>query len=434
MSAESEPQQTFDLTYVKGLRAEAADWRTKVRVLEEQVSHPAYNKGYLPPDVKFSNTDVHMFVPRFPKGDVDNFSLSRAAYAQDQAMHGNKAEWDRIAPWEKAYLEALSGVKYKSNLGDAVSGQDGAYLAPEFWSTQWFDVLRSVSALDQLPIQRFNLPYRKSFIPKVTNDITVSYPGENNSASTGNTYKIGQVTATARKAVAYWRASNELIRDAGELADDLFRRSTAGAIAIDRDTQVFVGSTVSGGGPTPTSFVTLATSGQVGLYYPGSSTTTPLSTSGATGTPFFQTIAQLINKVESLNGNANVSSGQATCNGFAANSQFKQTLFGSSHFLDSSLRPLWVTNPSADGGFFGGTWALTNTIPTSTTVNNQAGSLIIAGDWRQFALFECLTLGFGSTQESQAYASDQTELRLIHRWDAGPIHPEAFVVLAGVAV
>lgn len=430
MSAEPEPQ-TFDLTYVKGLRAEAADWRTKYRNLEEE-TRPVFKKGYLPPEVKFSNTDVSIHVPKFPKGDVDNFSLSRAAYAQDQALHGKTREWDRVAPWEKQYLEALSEVRYKANMGDAVSGQDGAYLAPEFWSTQWFDVLRSQSAIDQLPVQRFDLPYRKSYIPKVTNDVTVYYPGENGTATT-SVYKFGQVSATARKAVVYYKASNEEIRDAGELVDDIFRRSTAKAIALDRDTQIFIGSTV-GGSPSPTSFITLALSGQVGLYYPGANTGTPLSSSGATGTPFYQTIAQLITKVESLNGNANVSTGQANCNGFAVNAQFKQTIYSSSRFLDSSARPLWVADLNADGGFFGARWGLSNAIPTSTTVNGQAGSIVVAGDWQQFALFECLTLGYGTTMESQAFANDQTEIRMIHRWDAGPIHPEAFVVLAGVAV
>lgn len=429
MPAEQEPKYTQE--YVSGLRSENAEWRTKYRTLEEEKS-PVHKKGYLPPEVKFSNTNIHIFVREFPAGDIDNFSVSRVAYAQDQARHGNLKAWE-VAAWEKDYLSAMSQVRYKANMGDAVSGQDGAYLAPEYFSTQWFDLLRAQTAIDQLPVRRFNLPYRVSHIPKVTNDVTVYYPGENGTATT-SVYQFGQVTATARKAIAYYRAGNELIRDAGEVVDDLFRQSTAAAIAVDRDTQIFIGSTVSGGGPTPSSFITLALAGQVGLYYPGANTGTPLSSSGATGTPFYQTIAQLVNKVESLNGNTKVASGQAVCNGFAANAQFKQTVYSSSRFLDSSARPLWVADLNADGGLFGATWALSNTIPTSTTVGGQAGSIVVAGDWRQFALFECMTLGFDSTPHSQAYANDQTEIRLVHRWDAGPIHPEAFVVLAGVAV
>ena len=428
MSAEPEPT-TFDLTYVKGLRNEAADWRTRYRDLEAE-SRPIFHKGFLPPEVKFSNTDVSIHVPKFPKGDVDNFSLSRAAYAQDQAAHGNKGEWERIAPWEKQYLTAMAEVRYKANMGDQVSGQDGAYIAPEFWSAQWFDVLRSQTAIDQLPIQRFQLPYRRSYIPKITNDVTVTYPGENTSAST-TVYKFGQVSATPRKAVAYYRAGNEMIRDAGELADDLFRRSTAGALAVDRDTQIFMGNTSSTASNTPVGMLFMP---QIPIYYPGASTTTPLTATPATGTPFYQTIAQLVTKVEALNSNSNVTTGQATCNGFVANSQFKQTLFSSARFLDSSARPLWVTDPNVDGGFFGGTWALSNIIPTALSVAGQSGSLIVAGWWQQFALFECLTLGYSSTMESQAYANDQTEIRVVHRWDAAPIHPEAFVILAGLAV
>ena len=432
MPAEPTEPKAYTQEYVSDLRAEAANWRTKFRALEEE-SLPVFQKGYLPPEVKFSNTDVAIFVPKFPKGDVDNFSLTRAAYAQDQAFHGNPGEWDRIAPWEKQYIQAIRGVSYKANLGDQVSGQDGAYLAPEFWSTQWFDVLRSMTAIDQLPIQRFNMPYRKSYIPKITNDVTVYYPGENGTATT-SVYKFGVVTATPRKAIAYYRASNELIRDAGDVADGLFRRSTASALATDRDTQIFIGSTASGGGPTPSSFITMAVAGQCGLYYPGSSSSSPLSSSARTGTPFYQTIAQLIGKVEILNSNANVSSGQAVCDGIAAHAQIKQTIFSSPNFLDNSNRPLWFIDPSGDGGLFGCKWGLSNTIPTSTTVNGQAGSIVVAGWWEKFALFECLTLGYGTTQESQAYANDQTEIRLVHRWDAAPINPEAFVVLAGVAV
>lgn len=429
MSTESTQEpQTFDKAYVTGLRAEAADWRTKYRELEAD-TRPIFKKGFLPPEVKFATTDISVHVPKFPKGDVDNFSLSRAAYAQDQARHGDRGKaWAEIATWEKQYLDAMQEVKYKANMGDSVSGQDGAYIAPEFWSSQWFDVLRSISAIDQLPVTRFQLPYRKAYIPKITNDVTVTYPGENNSAST-TVYKFGQVTATARKAVAYFRASNELIRDAGDLADNIFRQSTAGAIAIDRDSQIFLGNTASQ--PSPTGMIFMP---QIPVYYPGATTTTPLTSTGATGTPFYQTIAQVVNKVESLNGNANVSSGQAVCNGFVANSQFKQTLFSSPRFLDSSNRPMWFTDPNVDGGFFGGKWALSNVIPTAATVNGQGGSIIIAGWWQKFALFECMTLGYSSTMESQAFANDQTEIRVIHRWDASCINPEAFVILAGLAV
>ena len=431
MPAEPQEPQTFDPTYVKGLRTEAADWRTKYRDLE---AAPVLQKGYLPPEVKLSNTDLQVHIPKFPRGDVDNFSVMRAAYADDQARHGdNGRAWDQIAPWEKAYLKALGEIRYKANMGDSVSGQDGAFIAPEFFSQQWFDVLRSLTAIDQLPVRRFNLPYRLSKFPKITNDVTVFYPGENNTATTTR-YQFGQIVATPRKAIAYYRVSNELIRDAGDLADNLFRQSTAGAIALDRDAQIFMGSSTAANGPTPVGFLQLAQSGQVGLYYPGSSTSTPLVTAAATGQPFYQTIAQLINKVEALNSNPNVTAGQAICNGIAANAQFKQTLFSSKNFVDGSSRPLWLTEPSQDGGFMGCKWALTNAIPTSIAIAGQTGSFMVAGWWQQLALFECLTLGYATTQESQAYASDQTEVRLVHRWDWAPLHPEAFVVLAGVSV
>src|SRR5215475_7122203 len=66
-------------------------------------------KGYLPAGVR---TAPIVNVNRFPLGDIENWSLARAAYAQSQSKllyggPGNAGIWHKYAPWEYAYYEAL---------------------------------------------------------------------------------------------------------------------------------------------------------------------------------------------------------------------------------------------------------------------------------------------------------------------------------------
>jgi HK97 family phage major capsid protein len=430
--------KTFDADYVKEIREEAAHYRVEAKDAKAKLT--VLQKGYLPTEVTPSNSDVTVHINKFPLGDADNFSVSRAAMAKgmsDGRLTGSA--WDKFAPWEKAYLSALAETK--ASQGDQISGIDGGFLAPEVWNLRWFDLLRAQSALDQLPITRMAVPARMARIPKVLIDVTVSYSGEN-TAPTATTFTFGQLNYTARKASAVLNLSNEMIRDSAGLADQILRTSTAGAIATDRDTQLLVGQG-TGGALSQFAPVGMINSGTVAsnfTYYPNTSVSGAISTTPASFTPSYQHLAQLIAKVEVLSQFSGVNVGQASVNGAIANPQFKQTVWSSARFQTATTaQPIWVDDLNARNGLFGMKWALTNVIPTNLIKGGGTSeSVIIIGDWRQYVLFECLTLGFDaqpySGTSSVGFAADQTQVRVIHRYDGAPAHPEAFGILAGVLV
>lgn len=405
--------------YVSELRAENAKWRTRTHAAENALS---------------------FYINKYPLGDMENFHVSRAAYAK--AMSGGKFSgpyWDKYASWEKSYLEA-EGEK-AAKLGDQISGVDGGFLAPEDWNATWFDLLRSASALDQLPITRLNIPARVAHIPKVLIDVTVSYPGEN-ATTTATTYTFGQLTYSAHKAEAFLNIPNELIRDSAGLADQILRNSTAKAIATDRDTQLFVGQGVGGALSqyAPMGLINGSTTATNFTYYPNTSVSGAISTTPASFTPSYQHLAQLIAKVEVLSQFSGVNVGQASVNGAVANPQFKQTVWSSARFQTATTaQPIWVDDLNARNGMFGMKWALTNVIPTNLTKGGGSSeSAIIIGDWRQYVLFECLTLAFDATpfggSSTTGFSADETQVRVVHRYDGAPAHPEAFGILAGVLV
>ena len=176
MSAELESNQTFPYEYVKKLRDEAAGYRTDLRKAESA---------------------LNFYINRYPLGDIENYSISRAMMAK--AMSDGRLEgraWNTYAPYEKSWIQAEAETKAK--LGDQISGVDGAFLAPEDWNARWFDLLRNKAVIRQLPVTVVNVPARVTHIPKVMIDVTVSYPGEN-VAPTPTTFSFGQLSYTAKK-------------------------------------------------------------------------------------------------------------------------------------------------------------------------------------------------------------------------------------------
>lgn len=413
MNAET---QTFPREYVEKIRQEAAGYRTELAT---------------------AKAALNFYINKYPLGDEDNFHVSRVAYAKAMSKGSYSGPyWDKYASWEKAYLEQKA-----SKLGDQIAGADGAFLAPEIWNTIWFDLLRSAAALDQLPITRMPVAARVAHIPKVLIDVTVSYPGENN-APTATTYTFGQLTYSAHKAVAEVNLSNEMIRDSAGLADEILRQSTAKAIATDRDTQLLTGQGVGGSvtTPSPTGLINGSATALNFTYFPNTSVSGAISQTPASFTPSYQHLAQLIAKVEVLHQFSNVNVGQAEINGAIANPQFKQTVWSSARFQTATTaQPIWVDDLNVRNGLFGLKWALSNVIPTNLTKGGGTNeSVIIVGDWRQYVLFECLTLAFDSTTlsgtSSVGFAADQTQVKVVHRYDGAPAHPEAFGILAGVLV
>jgi HK97 family phage major capsid protein len=385
-------------------------------------------KGYLPHDVHAHNSDISFYINEFPLGGAENFSVARAAYALARQKLGHGDAWMRHAPWEKGYLDALGKVTIKAGQGEYVSGIDGGYLAPEVWSDRFFSLLRPFSALDRLNVTRVTVPAHIVHIPKITGDLTVNYPGENASINTSQ-LSFGQLSYTARKAAPRILVSNELMRDAPELADQVLRLESARAIALDRDTQALLGQ----GGDNPTGLINLP---QVSVYYPGASASANIQTSANHATPSFNHVSQLKGKVHQLNGSTAVPTGQAKCSGIVAHTRFEQTVLtltaAAGPWTDAQGRPLWMSDLNEGEGLLGVDWCLTNIMPTASTVGGgTASSFMVAGWWEMYVLFECLTLSFDATQEGAGFASDQTEVRITHRYDLGPAHPEAFAVLAG---
>jgi HK97 family phage major capsid protein len=386
-------------------------------------------RGYLPPDVNLGNSDLRFYINEFPMGDIENYSVARAAYAMAQEKQGHQSAWQKYAPWERAYQQALTKA-----MGDQVSGLDGAYLAPEVWGTRLFDLLRSFSALDQLPITRIRVPVRTLRLPKISGDITIRYPGENASI-TESQYSFGQLAYNGHKANAFYNESNEMFRDVPEVIDQALQLSASKAIATDRDTQAFTGI----GGPKPVGIVNLP---QVSVYYPGASASAAIVTTAAHATPSYNHLSQLRGKVTSLNGASTVTAGQAECDGIVVHSRFEQTVMtlgtAAGAWTDAQGRPLWTMGLNGETsdpqtGLLGMRWALTNVLPTNLAVaGGSASSYAIAGWWAQYVLFECQTFTFDATPYAQGFASDQTQIRLTYRYDCAPARPEAFAVLAGV--
>jgi HK97 family phage major capsid protein len=415
----------------KAVEAQLAAALKKREQPDKEGKPRVFQKGYLPWSIDRDSTDVGLHLNRFPRGDAENFSVSRAAFSLLMMKRGTSPQraWSH-APWEKQYLEALAQLTFKGGAegviqkaqGDQVSGIDGGFLAPEIWSQKYFQILTSISAIDRLPVARFNVPARVIHIPKTALDVTVSYPGEN-TAPTATQYSFGQMTYTARKASVVINASIEMMRDAPLYNDQLLREEGARSIAVDRDKQAFTGNPA--GSFTPTGLVNAA---QVGTF-------TLAADSGNGGTPAYADFTGIKYQTEHLSANTNVTSGQTIVDGIVANIRLNKSI---QNILDTSNRPIWPQHLEAAGGFIGiPNWKLVadSVIPINLVKGSGTTcSYIIAGAWRNFVLFDCLALGFDITEEAQGMQNAQAQIRLIHRWDAGPSHPEAFTVASGVLV
>lgn len=448
--------KSFPESVVRDLRDENAALRIENRNSKSHV----LQKGYLAGKYNLYNSDLDFHINKFPHGGPENFSVSRAAMAkgmENGRMSGRA--WDIWAPWEKQYIHAWEEIRAKAQ-GDQITGQDGGFLAPEDWNSQFFMVLHSHTVLDQLPVVHVKVPLRVTHMPKVTNEITVSYVGEN-AAPSATQYKFGQSTYNARKSIAEIDISNEMIRDGGEMADAFLRQAAGESIAVDRDAKLLLGpdGSITGAagmaaGSYPRGLVGMTFDGSVAKYYAKGTATTAIDATPSHGTPSFLHVSQLRSKVTSLNASANVTAGQGRCTGIIANARFEQTVHvlasAASAWTDAQGRPLWLGGLNGDGTTFGGgwaadsirgglmglNWALTNIMPiTSTDGTGTTSSYMIAGNWERYVLYECLTPTFDSTNlsgtSSRGFAADETQIRVTYRYDGGPAQPEAFAVLAG---
>jgi HK97 family phage major capsid protein len=352
-----------------------------------------------------------------PRGDFDNFSMARYAYAK-QREHYLGTPSLKSAPWETMFYDWAKKIQVFDPVtkaqGDMVSGQDGGFLAPEFWSTNFFDQLYAAQVVTQLPITTLPMGTRVVHMPKLTTAISISYAAENATLA-NTTAQFGQLSFTARKQGQIIQISNELIRDAVPAADAILQNHAVKWMALDRDKQLILGNGQAGA--------------PVGLLNTGGSGIGTVDTFDTGQSPLYGELLEAIVGVEILSGSTNVPIGQANCTGVLGMPSFKQELMG---IKDSDGRPLinmiglsqlTVAGQSPLDGFLGvPKWRF------SQVFNESAGSRHVTfGDWQYLVYMvrqdvEIMVSNVAGT----SFASDQTWIRLISRYDVGVAHPEAF--------
>jgi len=377
----------------------------------------ALRKGFFPPiptDDDDAQAKVKSFnINSFPRGDLDKFNPWRFALANVHARGemGNEA-FKKFAPYERAYFDAL----IKADLGDQVSGQDGGFLAPEQWSTNFIGALAPLSVVSALPVTRYLATTREVHFPRMNTRPTTYYSAEN-AALIASSPTFSQATGVLRKQSTLVYLSNELIVDSDPGALAIVERSMATQMAVDFDSQVLAGNGQAG---TPTGLlnaVNVTTSGMAGAHLA------------------YTDLTNGVYAVEVINNSTNVSLGQAQCSAVVGHPILKKQI---ANFEDSNGRPLWMYglngmslpgSNTALADFLGVPKFVTSTVLTGT----EGAQNIFFGDWQYLMIVERPGLEFlSSNVAGNTFAFDQTAVRVIRRFDVIVSHPEAFFVLTSV--
>lgn len=418
---------------------------------------------------KKTNSGVSFNVLKFPKGDIDNFSVCRWAMALERSANtaegsGAFAKW---APWESAYYAAVEAYGQTKAQGDMVSGQDGGFIAPELWSTNFIDQIYPQAATSRLPITRINMGNRVVHVPRLSANIQVNY-GAENASLTANQAQFQQVSFTARKQYAFIQISNELIRDSNPAAQTLLQNNAARYMALDMDYQILLGNGLAG---TPVGLynqtnVTKA-NGTNGGGFNGN--TGPAAVGSNSKYPRLDDLTNAIFNVEDLNNSTNVPIGQASVTGVVGAVALKTLITGYSDIAqgvtNGTTRPdydfgynqmRWANRPDGSSsldGFLGvPQWVLTNIVKHSllhgsggasaAPTSNSSGlaspnplavadmNPVFFGDWQHLWVMQRMDIEIlASNVAGTAFQNDQTWIRLIRRYDVGVAHPEPFYVV-----
>lgn len=397
--------------------------------------------GFLPPNELTDDGQIEAVktaieggfnILSFPRGDIDNFSVTRWCMAVDRANNTSEGgtAYQKHAAWETAYYSACEKLALSNKaMGDMVSGQDGGFLAPEEWSQRFIDQLYPAMALSALPLTRIPMGTRVTHVPRLNSNITIQYLAENAALSAVQA-QFQQVSFTARKQAFFVQISNELIRDSNPAAEAILRNNATHYMAIDRDKQILLGNGQAG---APTGLLN-----QTNVTASGGSATAPFATAQ---TPIFSDFNTMVYNVENLNGSTNVPTAQATCTGIVAPVALKQKML---NMIDSNGRPIFdfgvnqirgnlsgaangagVNRSSLLDGLFGvPTWVLTNILAGTAGSRN-----VFAGDWQYLWVMERQDVELlSSNVAGTAFQNDQTWIRGIARYDVGVAHPEPFYV------
>ena len=347
-------------------------------------------------------------------GDMESFSFTRWLKAKMVERNGGKpARYN--APFE---------AKWYSKAAREGVGQDGGYLAPEEWRTEYFRVLRGGLILNKLDINIYTTRYRVSHVPWGVSDWTFGYPGENTSPTPGDR-QTSQQTFTMRKDMALSNVPRELIDDMPvDLQDKWLQQDAASAMAHRIDKQALFGDG-TGGGP-------------VGLINQSFvNNLTLINDTGNGATPIYDDITNGIAQIALLGNTTLLAGGAAECNGVVAAPRFGQTLdniqspagiplwqYGLSNDTDMPDQPRWLGVRN---------WVLSALVSSTLTKGTSTDcSNIVFGDWRYFILMLREDFAFEMTDEAQGFQNNQYQIKIYARYDAQVVYPFAFAFYGGV--
>jgi hypothetical protein len=412
---------------------------------------------------------VSFGILKYPRGGIENFSVCRWAMALERAANtaeGSSA-FAKWAPYESAYYAAVESYGQSKAQGDMVSGQDGGFIAPELWSTNFIDQIYPQAATSRLPITRIPMGNRVVHVPRLSANIQVNY-GAENASLTANQAQFQQVSFTARKQYAFVQISNELIRDSNPAAQTLLQNNAARYMALDMDYQILLGNGLAG---TPLGLYNQTNvKPNVGSNGGGfSGAAAPALVGSNSKYPRIDDLTNAIFNVEDLNNSTNVPVGQASVTGIVGAVALKTLVTGANDaalgITNGTTRPdfdfgynqmRWANRPdgtSSLDGFLGvPTWALTNVVKHSLKAGSGAAgaaptsnSSILAstnpvavadmnpvffGDWQHLWVMQRMDIEIlASNVAGTAFQNDQTWIRLIRRYDVGVAHPEPFYIV-----
>jgi len=307
------------------------------------------------------------------------------------------------AGFEKEVLDAIA-----KDMGTA-TGSAGGYLVPVQYIAELIEMLRAEAIVIQLGATVLdNLKGSPVEIPKQTGGATAYWVGEN-SAITPSDLTLGQVNLTPHQVGCLVKLSNRLLKLATPSAEAMVRRDIAQALALAIDYAALRGSGTSN---EPTGIANTSNINTIAI--------------GANGGDFlFEHIVEMEGKLE----DANALRGRL---GIAWHGKVKRKLKKMripQYSGDSGGQ--YVMLPMSDAQLrdhIGYDFRTSTQIPTNLTKGSGSNlSEVYFGNWQELIIGQWTTMEFMASQEtSDAFAKNQTWIRVISEVDIGLRHPESF--------
>jgi len=325
--------------------------------------------------------------------------LSIAKYVRGVFMEN----WKDAEPERDAFEKALSGV----------TGGGGGFLIPDTLAAELIPYQYAQEVVSQMPgVRTYPLPGDSLTWNKQTDVATAQWSGESVSITESTTTNmVGQVELKLRKCTGLVKIPNELLEDAGALADKMITDDLTRVLALKRDLAFLEGT----GGSQP-----------LGLYYHTQVLNTDLSAAltydnlldaeyqlaANNAGPLTGWIAHpiVVNKLRQLkDGNGNYVYVQDMKMDLAGNPYESATLLG---------RPIKFTTQIA----------ITNRPSTNET-------WMVGGNWGEYAIGDKAGIKLKASDEAgDSFGDDQTWVRAVVRTDATPLQAKSFVRIKGINV